>query len=112
LKLIWLIGNRGMLGQEIGRLLERHNIEYCVSGSEVDITNFKDIESFGREKEIKWIINCAGYTQVDRAELEPEKAFRINKDGVRNVALFSAERQIKLIHISTNNQSLIFFPHP
>jgi len=100
--LIWLIGNRGMLGQEIGKLLERYNIEYCVSSSEVDITNFKDIESFGREKNIKWIINCAGYTQVDKAELEPEKAFRINKDGVKNIALFSAEREIKLIHFSTD----------
>lgn len=91
-----------MLGQEIGKLLERYNIEYCVSSSEVDITNFKDIESFGREKNIKWIINCAGYTQVDKAELEPEKAFRINKDGVKNIALFSAEREIKLIHFSTD----------
>lgn len=100
--MIWLIGNRGMLGQEIGKLLERYNIEYCVSSSEVDITNFKDIESFGREKNIKWIINCAGYTQVDKAELEPEKAFRINKDGVKNIALFSAEREIKLIHFSTD----------
>ncbi|MFA7203991.1 MAG: dTDP-4-dehydrorhamnose reductase [Candidatus Caldatribacteriota bacterium] len=100
--MIWLIGNRGMLGQEIGKLLERYNIEYCVSSSEVDITNFKDIESFGREKNIKWIINCAGYTQVDKAELEPEKAFRINKDGVKNIALFSAEREINLIHFSTD----------
>lgn len=100
--MIWLIGNRGMLGQEIGKLLESHNIVFWGSGRETDITNFRNLESFAKGKGITWIINCAGYTQVDKAELETEKAFRINKDGVRNVALLSAEKQIKLIHISTD----------
>ena len=100
--MIWLIGNKGMLGQEVGRLLKERGLTYWGSDNEVDISDYKALEKFGKDKKIKWLINCAGYTKVDKAEEEVDEAFRINKDGVRNIALFSAKRQIKLIHISTD----------
>ena len=100
--MIWLIGNNGMLGNDIERLLKERGFTYWASDKEVDITNYKELEKFGKDKKIKWAINCAGYTKVDKAEEEIDKAFRINKDGVRNIALFSAKRQIRLIHISTD----------
>ena len=100
--MIWLIGNKGMLGQEVERLLKANNLSYVASDKEVDIGDYKALEKFGKDKKIKWIINCAGYTKVDKAEEEIDEAFRINKDGARNIALFSAKRQIRLIHISTD----------
>ena len=100
--MIWLIGNEGMLGQEVEKLFKRKRLAYLASGKEVDITDYKALEKFGKDKKIKWVINCAGYTKVDKAEEEVDEAFRINKDGVRNIALFSAKRQIRLIHISTD----------
>lgn len=100
--MIWLIGNKGMLGNDIERLLKERGLTYWASDKEVDISDYKALEKFGKDKTIKWVINCAGYTKVDKAEEEIEEAFRINKDGVRNIALFSAKRQIKLIYISTD----------
>ncbi len=100
--MIWLIGNKGMLGNDVEKLLKERGLTYCASDKEVDISDYKALEKFGKDKKIKWIINCSGYTKVDKAEEEIDEAFRINKDGVRNIALFSASRQIRLIHISTD----------
>ena len=100
--MIWLIGNNGMLGNDVEKLLKEQGLTYCSSDMEVDIGDYKALEKFGKDKKIRWIINCAGYTKVDKAEEEMGAAFRINKDGVRNIALFSTKRQIRLIHISTD----------
>jgi len=100
--MIWLIGNKGMLGNDVEKLLKERGLTYWASDKEADISDYKVLEKFGKDKKIKWIINCAGYTKVDKAEEEIDETFRINKDGVRNIALFSAKRQIRLIHISTD----------
>jgi len=100
--MIWLIGNKGMLGNDVEKLLKERGLIYWASDKEIDIGDYKALEKFGKDKKIKWIINCSGYTKVDKAEEEIDEAFRINKDGVRNIALFSANRQIRLIHISTD----------
>jgi len=100
--MIWLIGNKGMLGNDVEKLLKERGLTYWASDKEVDITDYKALEKFGKDKKIKWVINCAGYTKVDKAEEEIDEAFKINKDGARNIALFSAKRQIRLIHISTD----------
>ena len=100
--MIWLIGNKGMLGNDVEKLLKERGLTYWGSDKEVDISDYKVLEKFGKDKKIKWVINCAGYTKVDKAEEEIDEAFKINKDGVRNIALFSAKRQIRLIHISTD----------
>jgi dTDP-4-dehydrorhamnose reductase len=100
--MIWLIGNKGMLGNDVEKLLKERGLPYWASDKEVDIGDYKALEKFGKDKKIEWIINCSGYTKVDQAEEEIEEAFRINQDGVRNIALFSAKRRIRLIHISTD----------
>jgi len=100
--MIWLIGNKGMLGNEIEELLEEQWFPYWVSDKEVDITDYKALEKFGKDKKMKWIINCSGYTQVDKAEKEKSESFSLNQDGVRNIALFCEKRGVKLIHISTD----------
>jgi dTDP-4-dehydrorhamnose reductase len=100
--MIWLIGNKGMLGNDIEKLLKERVLPYCASDKEIDITDYKALEKFGKDKKIKWVINCAGYTKVDKAEEEANEAFKINRDGVRNIVLFSEKRQIRLIYISTD----------
>ena len=100
--MIWLIGNKGMLGSDVEKLLKKRGLAYWASDKEVDIGDYKALEKFGKDNKIKWIINCSGYTKVDKAEEEIDEALRINKDGVRNISLFSANRQIRLIHISTD----------
>jgi len=100
--MIWLIGNNGMLGNDVEKLLKERGLVYWASDKEIDISDYKALEKFGKDKKIKWVINCAGYTKVDKAEEEIDEAFKLNKDGVRNIAIFSAKKQIKLIHISAD----------
>ena len=100
--MIWLIGNKGMLGNDIEKLLKKRGIVYCASDREVDIIDYKALDKYVKDKEIRWIINCAGYTRVDKAEKEIEESFKLNRDGVRNLALFANKRKIKLIHISAD----------
>ena len=100
--MIWLIGNKGMLGQEVEKLFKRKRLSYLASDKEVDITNYPILQEFTKNIELAWIINCSGYTDVDKAEKEIEKAFLINRDGVRNISKIAIEKQAKLIHISTD----------
>lgn len=100
--MIWLIGNKGMLGQDVEKLFKRKRLSYLASDKEVDITDYPTLKEFTKNIEIAWIINCSGYTDVDKAEKEIEKAFQINRDGVRNISKIAVEKQAKLIHISTD----------
>jgi dTDP-4-dehydrorhamnose reductase len=100
--MIWLIGNRGMLGTEIQFLLEEKQIPYIASDKEVDITNPVSISNFADSRKITWVVNCSAYTAVDKAEDEKELAFKINEEGVKNLANFSQKNNAKLIHFSTD----------
>jgi len=100
--MIWLIGNKGMLGSEVEKLLKKNNLSYMASDREVDITNYTALENYGQGKKIEWVINCSGYTQVDKAEEETKQVFKINRDGVKNIALYCMKRKVRLIHISTD----------
>lgn len=100
--MIWLIGNKGMLGTELEELLKKTPQPYLASDREIDITNPDGMRKFVQDRPLAWIINCAAYTAVDRAEEEPELAFRLNADGARHIAAVAAAKQAKLIHISTD----------
>lgn len=48
------------------------------------------------------VVNAAAYTAVDKAESEPERAYLINEDGPKNLALCCSDGNIPLFHISTD----------
>lgn len=100
--MIWLIGNKGLLGTEIEALLKERHPDYIASDQEVDITGLETLQAFAASKPLAWIINCAAYTAVDRAEDDQERAFQINADGPRNLAHVAAAKGARLIHISTD----------
>ena len=100
---IWLIGNKGMLGTELSLLLEKTSLPYLVSDLEIDITRPASLKSFAEEnKPIAWIINCAAYTAVDRAEDDAETCSRLNTLGASNIAACAKSIGARLIHISTD----------
>jgi dTDP-4-dehydrorhamnose reductase len=100
--MIWLIGNIGMLGADVELKLKVNHLEYTASDMDVDITSLDALKNFSKDKKIEWIINCSAYTAVDKAEDEADKAFKINADGVGNIALVAKEKRAKLIHLSTD----------
>ena len=103
--MIWLIGNKGMLGSDVENLLKVRKFPYLASDLETDITEKSQIINFINNNEtekINMIKNCSEYTAVDRAEDESELAYKINRDGVKNLAEISKENEITLIHISTD----------
>ena len=100
--MIWLIGNKGMLGSDVERILLEMRKDYIASDMDVDITNIRELKKYVGAGEIEWIINCAAYTPVDKAEDEPEMAFKVNAEGPLNLAKIAIEKGAKLIHISTD----------
>ncbi len=72
------------------------------SSDELDISNRDEVHKLFEEERPIFCINCAGYTSVDKAESEPEKAIKSNVYGAHNLADACAENQVKLIHISTD----------
>lgn len=115
--MIWLIGCKGMLGSEVAKQLDEAKLPWVGTDKEVDITDAKALEDFvGKietasyfpsklsrsERTIKWIINCSAYTNVDKAEEEPEFAEKLNATGPMNIARTARSIGAKLIHISTD----------
>lgn len=100
--MIWLIGNKGMLGQDLSLELEEAGIPFVGSDREVSILEPEALRGFAEGKDLSCIINCSAYTAVDKAEEEVDFAYVLNRDGAANIADLAASLDIPLIHISTD----------
>lgn len=100
--MIWVVGARGMLGTELCRLLETEGLPFVGSDREVDILDPEAIASFASGKGIGWIVNCAAYTAVDKAEDEEAFCRRLNAEGPGNLAGLASRIGASLLHISTD----------
>jgi len=104
-KNVLVTGANGQLGREIKSLTSKNDSIFrfiFTDVAELDITNVAQISDFVRQNDIKYIINCAAYTAVDKAEIDIETADLINAIGAENLARVSAENNCYLIHISTD----------
>ncbi len=101
-KNILVTGANGQLGTEIRVINHKKGRYFFTDIDELDITNKGAIIEFVKENHIQIIINCAAYTQVDKAENEMDKADLINHKAVKNLAEVCTLYNIFLIHISTD----------
>ncbi|MBS5795938.1 MAG: dTDP-4-dehydrorhamnose reductase [Dysgonomonas mossii] len=104
-KNILVTGSNGQLGNEIRRISANHenNFRFFFTDvAELDITDLKAVDSFIKENNIKYIINCAAYTAVDKAEDDVDLCYKINRDAVANLGLAATNNNAKVIHISTD----------
>ncbi len=100
--MIWIIGNHGMLGRELQELLRKEGLETIGTDLEVDILSRLSLEIQFQKCQPDWIINCSAYTAVDKAENDREYAYRINEEGVGNIAWVAQSHNVPLVHISTD----------
>ncbi|NEU10304.1 dTDP-4-dehydrorhamnose reductase [Flavihumibacter sp. R14] len=99
-----VFGASGQLGQCLKAVAKETQLQRLVfpDKESADILNVQLLrEIFGRERP-GYVINCAAYTAVDKAEDEPELAGRINRDGAFNLARLCNEFGSVLIHVSTD----------
>ncbi len=73
-----------------------------VSKEELDIENVDLLSEYFTNNNFSHCINTAAYTNVEKAESEPEKAFAINAEAVKNLAQICKEKDVVLLHISTD----------
>lgn len=101
---ILVFGGVGQLGQCIQKVAEQKNISGLIylDEKEGNILDLDLLKALFQKYKPSYVINCAAYTAVDKAEDEVEIARKVNKDGAANLAALSGEFDATLIHISTD----------
>lgn len=101
---ILVTGCNGQLGLEMRAVLEE-----LVPGQTVytdidtlDLTDAKAVETFVTKHEFTHIVNCAAYTNVEKAEEEKALCTQINVDAVKNLANAASNVGARILHISTD----------
>ena len=99
---ILITGAKGMLAQAVREKFEKKNELILTDVQDLDITNEQAVKDFIARVKPDYIINCAAYTAVDKAEENEELAEKINADGPKNLALAAKENNAILVHVSTD----------
>jgi dTDP-4-dehydrorhamnose reductase len=104
MKTVLVTGASGQLGRSIQKYsLETNSVNWLfMDSSEIDITSKESVEQCFQNKKIDYCINCAAYTNVEKAESEMDKAYQINAEAVRELAKICKKYDSVLIHISTD----------
>jgi len=100
---VLITGARGQLGKEARLGFAAKGDEVVAVGrAELDLAAPHAVADAVAAYKADWVINCAAYTQVDKAEEEAELAFRVNRDGARAVAEGAKQGNSRLLHVSTD----------
>ena len=101
---ILVTGSNGQLGSEIRELSKNEgtNTYFYTDVSELDITDKSAVTKFIEDHQIDIVVNCAAYTQVDKAEDNEKTAFLINATAPGNLAEACKKYEAILFHISTD----------
>ena len=104
MKRILITGANGQLGQSIAEMSKNHKQIECffVTRNELDITNEDLVNHYFDDKSFDFVINCAAYTAVDKAEDDQENAFLVNAKATEFLAKISNVKNIPFIHVSTD----------
>lgn len=104
---ILVTGANGQLGHEMQRVAKSSNHNYIFTDvadgyEKLDITNIEEIRNMVKNNNVDIIVNCAAYTNVDKAESDYDTANLINNTAAGNLATAMKEAGGTLIHISTD----------
>lgn len=100
---ILVTGANGQLGNEM-RIVSRVSADNYIftDVAELDITDLEAVRCMVAEKNVKAIVNCAAYTNVDKAEEDVEFCELLNAKAVENLAVAMKEVDGLLVHVSTD----------
>jgi dTDP-4-dehydrorhamnose reductase len=101
---ILVTGSNGQLGSELQKIsVKNRSIQYIFTDlDELDITDINSVKAFFAEHKPNFLINCAAYTAVDKAESDCAKAMLINSDAVANLIESCKTCNTVFFHISTD----------
>ena len=101
---ILVTGANGQLGNEMRYVLEQNapGTAIYTDIDTLDLTDARAVEKAVLENDITHIVNCAAYTNVDRAEEDKQLSYAVNVTAVKNIALAADKAGAKVIHISTD----------
>ena len=100
---ILVTGGTGQVGTALQQLGPRFGIEIVAPGRDaLDLASPQAIETMMGSRDWGTVINCAAYTTVDKAESEPDAAFAVNAVAPELLALATAARGVRLLHVSTD----------
>lgn len=101
---IVVTGSNGQLGKELQQLTNNYaQFEFHFLGRDtMPIDHFETVKNVLQKIQPHYLINCAAYTAVDKAENDKDAAFRINAEAVGILAEVCKKHNIKFIHISTD----------
>ena len=104
MKKILVTGANGQLGKCINDAASNYpDLHFVfVSKEELDIENADFLMNFFKKNSFTHCINTAAYTNVEKAESESEKAFAINAEAVKTLAIACKENDVTLLQISTD----------
>ena len=100
---ILVTGANGQLGNEMRRVAAGSKNRYIFTDvAELDITNPQAVQRMVKEEEVGVIVNCAAYTNVDRAEDDYETANLLNNTAVGILGMAASQVGATVIHVSTD----------
>ena len=99
---ILITGANGMLAKSVRARLGKENELICTDVADLDITDEQAVMKFVQENKPEYIVNCAAFTAVDKAEEVYDLAEKINSDGPANLAKAAKAIDATLVHISTD----------
>jgi dTDP-4-dehydrorhamnose reductase len=100
---VLVTGGTGQLGHEVARDfgLQGHEV-FAPTREQLNLENPEEVATVARSYAADWVINCGAYTQVDKAESEPDKAFTVNRDSPAALAKSVADYGGRLLQVSTD----------
>ena len=100
---VFITGVTGQLGYDLAKSLEAEGIDYKGVGSaDLDITDADAVREMLLAYMPDVVVHCAAYTNVDKAEEEPDKAYAVNVTGTTNLAEVCKEIDAAMMYISTD----------
>ncbi len=99
---ILLLGHKGMLGSSLLLSLSRAHKVTGFDKNEIDVTSSDACRELINNNDPDIVVNAAAYTDVDGCEKEKDECYAVNAGAVKNIAESCREKNIRIIHFSTD----------